>query len=189
MEKRENAKDGSITIEACVALILFMFLVLMLYSFFYIFEAQMKIKSNLIRTAESLSLDPFVSSRVNSKIIGEDASVGDLLASFSVTLSKKNSDFITEDAWYSDSGTASGSLQTEAENRFVAMYNGGDKSAMEESLRMLRVVDGAVKIKAKVENGELNLEATYELKYLFDYPAFKMPDLKMQQTTVSRLWN
>jgi hypothetical protein len=165
-----------------------MFLILTLYSFFYIFEAQMKIQSNLIRTAESLSIDPFVSTQVNSKIIGDDGSLGDFFASFAVDGFMSNSDFMSEVDWYSDTEEANTTLQEVAETRFIAMYNGGDQSSMTESLSKLRVKDGEVKLTATVKDGVLTLEATYELKYLFDYPAFKMPNLKMKQSAVSRIW-
>jgi hypothetical protein len=188
MKKKAYSTRGSITVEACIALTLFMFLILTLYSFFYIFEAQMKIQSNLIRTAESLSIDPFVSTRVDSKVLGSDASLGDLFASFAVDAFTNNSDFMSEDDWYSETDEANKSLQKVAETRFTAMYNGGDQSGMTESLSNLRVKDGNVKLKATVKDGVLTLEATYELKYLFDYPAFKMPNLKMKQSAVSRIW-
>lgn len=203
MKKKRNWSKGSITIEACVALTLFMFLILTLYSFFYVFEAQMKIKLNLIRTAESMSVDPFVSSRVNEKIVGEDATLGDLFASIGLHISTKNESFISESNWYKEFDSKEDNVikaQNEyqknqadlgnvAKTRFVALYNGGDEAAMVQSLKKLWVVDGNVDLSESVmENGNLKLVASYKLKYLFDYPAFKMPDIEMKQTAVSKVW-
>jgi hypothetical protein len=106
-----------------------------------------------------------------------------------VVVNTKNPDFTSEEKWYDASDTEAGkSLQQIAEKRFAAMYNGGDEAGMTDSLRKLRVVDGKVKLTATMAGDDLQLVATYELKYLFDYPAFKMPELKMEQTAVSRLW-
>ena len=203
MKKKKSLNRGSITIEACIVLTLFMFLILTLYSFFYVFEAQMKIQLNLIRTAESMSVDPFVSSRVDSKVLAHDASMGDFLASLSVHVAAENENFISEGTWYDGFDSKAddvekakkeyqenqADLKNTAKMRFVALYNGGDEDAMVESLKELRVVDGAVDLsESTIENGNLKLVATYELKYLFDYPAFRMPDLKMKQTAVSKIW-
>lgn len=203
MKKKNTWNNGSITIEACLALTLFMFLILTLYSFFYVFEAQMKIKLNLIRTAESMSVDPFVSTRVDKKILGHDATVSDLLASLSLHLITKNESFVSEGTWYKEldnKATDTEKAQKEyqqnktnlvdtAKTRFVAMYNGGDEVAMNESLKTLRVVDGKVDLSESVmEDGNLKLVATYKIKYLFDYPAFDMPDLEIKQTAVSKVW-
>ncbi len=202
--KRKNMRDkGSITIEACIALTLFMFLILTLYSFFYVFEAQMKIKLNLVRTAESMSVDPFVSSRVDKKILGQDTTVSDFLASLSLHVITKNESFLSEGMWYKgldheadDQEEAQKEYQknrTElvdtAKTRFVALYNGGDEAAMVENLKMLRVVDGNVDLsESTLENGNLKLVASFKLKYLFDYPAFHMPDLEIKQIAVSKIW-
>lgn len=203
MKKKIFSDRGSITIEACAALTIFMFLILTLYSFFYVFEAQMRIQLNLIRTAESMSIDPFVSSRIDSKIWAHDASVGDLLASLSIRATTKNEDFTSEGTWYkeldskSDDATEAQTeyqknqtdLKNTAKIRFVALFNGGDEEAMVESLKRLRVVDGKVDLsESTIENGNLKLVASYELKYLFDYPAFHMPDLKIKQYAVSKIW-
>lgn len=203
MKKKRNWSKGSITIEACVALTLFMFLILTLYSFFYVFEAQMKIKLNLIRTAESMSVDPFVSSRVDKATLGHDATISDFLSSLSLYLVTKNDSFVSEGTWYKEFDSKEDNVikaQNEyqknqadlgnvAKTRFVALYNGGDEAAMVQSLNKLRVVDGNVDLSESVmENGNLKLVASYKLKYLFDYPAFKMPDIEMKQTAVSKVW-
>lgn len=203
MKKKVVTNKGSITIEACIALTLFMFLVLTLFSFFYVFEAQMKIQLNLIRTAESMSVDPFVSSRMDSTILEIPDSVGELFASLSMQFAAKNEDFTSEGTWYkeldskSDDATEAQTeyqknqtdLKNTAKIRFVALFNGGDEEAMVESLKRLRVVDGKVDLsESTIENGNLKLVASYELKYLFDYPAFHMPDLKIKQYAVSKIW-
>lgn len=203
MKKKRTCSKGSITIEACLALTLFMFLILTLYSFFFVFEAQMKIKINLIRTAESMSIDPFVSSRVDKKILGHDAGVSDFLSSLSLHLITKNESFVSEGTWYKELDKNADDIEKAekeykknntdlgetAKTRFVALYNGGDEAAMTESLKELRVVDGTIDLSQSVmENGNLKLVASYKIKYLFDYPAFRMPDLEVKQTAVSKVW-
>ena len=71
MKRIIKSQKGVLTVEACLCLTLFMFLILFLYSFFAIFEAQMKIHHTLLQSAQSMSLD----SVATEKLKGDYSSV------------------------------------------------------------------------------------------------------------------
>ncbi len=191
---RKNIKDtsASITIEASIALTLFMFLVLLIYSFFVIFEAQGKVASTLLRTSESMSLDSYATDKLDlDNNLKEDVSEWIIQIGFQSACA--NPEFVSGKRWYENTEDANESLQKVVKERFCAyLTEEGTESSANELLEQLRVVGGYEGIdfsESKVdENGDICLVVKYELSYIFDFPLFNMENPKLKYTTRAHLW-
>jgi len=62
-------EDGLLSLEACISLTVFIFLMLFLYSLFIVFEAQNEVAHVLLATADSMSLDTYS----NQKLLGANS--------------------------------------------------------------------------------------------------------------------
>lgn len=192
MNTKEN-ESGSVTIEACVVLMLFMFLILTLYSFFMIFGAQGKIRSTMLQSAESLSLDPYLSSSVPESVWRTDG-VQKLLLKLITDATTSNDGFVNTTKWDEiDPSTGDQSkVVAAAKERFLAYFAGGDETVADTILRSYRIVDGFSGLHFDQTNvdsdGNVNLVITYEQKYFFDYPLFGLSNVKRKEVVVSHLW-
>lgn len=192
MNMKKN-QSGSVTIEACVVVMLFMFLILNLYSFFVIFGAQGKIRSVMIQSAESLSLDPHLNSRVPEDWM-DAGDVQTLLLKFTVNSATSSNGFVKTTKWYeADETTGDQTKVVEAvKERFLAYFSGGDDAVADTILRSYRIVDGLDGLdfdESNVDsNGNISIVISYEQKYYFDYPLFGLENIKRKETVVSHLW-
>lgn len=183
---------GSITIEACVVVLLFMFLILTLYSFFVIFGAQGKIKSVLIQSAESLSLDQHMNENVPEDWL-DAGNVQTLLLKFTVNMTASGDGFANTTKWY-EAGTDGDQAKVVAavRERFLAYFSGGDAAAADELLLSYRIVGGYSGLDFSESNvdasGNLNIVVKYEQKYFFDYPLFGLENIRREEKVVSHLW-
>lgn len=192
MNMKKN-QSGSVTIEACVVVMLFMFLILNLYSFFVIFGAQGKIRSVMIQSAESLSLDPHLNSSVPEDWM-DAGDVQTLLLKFTVNSATSSNGFVKTTKWYeADETTGDQTKVVEAvKERFLAYFSGGNDAVADTILRSYRIVDGLDGLdfdESNVDsNGNISIVISYEQKYYFDYPLFGLENIKRKETVVSHLW-
>lgn len=201
MKRAKRNTEGSITLEACISLILFVFLILLLYSFFIVFQAESKIADCLIRCGESLSLDVYASEKLTTDW-KETSSVSDFFTYIALQATEESTMFYSDTSWYkgekdeigNDTATSS-EMEEVLEERFIA-YLVGDgenaKSRADDLLTNLRVVDGLEGIdfsESYVDSeGDLYIVVQYKLDYIFDFPGFGFEPIDMKQTSVSRLW-
>ena len=59
MRKRFKREKGLLSLEACIAVTIFIFMMLFLYSFFVVFEVRNEMGHVTLATANSLSLDEY----------------------------------------------------------------------------------------------------------------------------------
>jgi hypothetical protein len=185
-------QNGVIALEASLVLTLFMFLILTLYSFFAIFEAQSKVGHALIESTQSLSLDPYATGALDW---GEfPGSVSDVITHFFMKGSVENGKFVTTSKWYTDATTASDSesLNSVIKNRFVAYLANGEEADANALLLRLHVENGLKGVsfrESKIDNdGNISVVATYKVNYMFDYKLFGLKPMQFKQTTKSKLW-
>ncbi len=189
-----KTEKGMVTLEACVALLLFMIIMLLMYGLFPMYMAQSATAHALLQTSQSLALDNYAAKQVGEgKILGEDG-VKDVM----VLLVGDFLNIIPE----SDSGFATNKEFTEktdnvpeiAKKRFVSYLVGDDSSEAEtkadEMLKLLRVEGGLSGLDfsdSKVEGEDLKIILKYKLNYAFELDELGKADV--YQETSSKLWS
>ena len=159
MNNKMDGKEGTLTLEACLSLTLFMFLILFLYSFFTVFEAQTKIHHTLIRAAESMSLDAPATDKLN-KNMEELSDLYDIAGKIGFNVSNVNPEFVSPHPWYRNST----GIAAAAEERFIAYFTDGNREKADEVLKSLRVTEGISGLdfsSCKIDQeGNINLSVT-----------------------------
>lgn len=181
MRNGKRGERGLLSLEACIAVTIFMFLMLFMYSFFVVFEARNAIGHSVLATANSLSLDAYGNSKY-----GDADTVAKIFYSIYGTSGVNDSGFVDTQKWY-DSG-ASG-LEGAIQTRFLAYLGGGDKQRANELLERYHIQNGAEGLDfsgSKVEGGRLYLSVKYTIEY--EFQVFNLDVLKMEQKACSKLW-
>ncbi|MGN0352879.1 MAG: hypothetical protein ACI4ES_14605 [Roseburia sp.] len=194
MEEIKMKNQGSITIEACIAVTLFMFFVLYIYSFFIVFEAQGKISSTLIRTTESLSLDSYAIEQL-ALDDGLETNVHNWIVELGINATNDNPEFVSTQKWYksNEDGSKNDNLDNVIKERFCAyLTQEGTEEAANNLLETL-CVDGGLSgmdfSESQVDaSGNIVVVVNYELNYIFDYPLFNIEPLSLKQSFKSHMW-
>lgn len=107
--KRQN-EQGVIALEACLALTLFMFLMLVMYSFFIVFQAHYSIEHAMLQAGKSLSLETYASNKLikaDGSIMnyfdrddGGRGNIGEIVTELGLINGIKNPNFISFSKWY-----------------------------------------------------------------------------------------
>ena len=166
MCRKIKNNQGSISLEACVVVPIFMFLMLFVYSFFIVFSAQSTITHTLLQCCQSVSLDPYKTENLGIADGELPSSIGDLIAEL---LEGDNPHFVSDSKWYktddetsfSDAvvnivtggflseekevvvaGLASTELDQIVKQRFIGYLSGGDQSKAESGMEALNIVNG-----------------------------------------------
>lgn len=185
---RHKNECGAVTLEACISVLSFLILMLLLSSLFVMFMAQNVTAHTVLQTSQSLSLENYT---IEKMVLsdGKVGSVSDYLADFVKHLfgsSEKNPNFVTEAHWTSLDSTAIGEI---AKTRFVGYLSGGDKEKADEYLEMLNVVDGLDGLdfsKSYVSDDTLYIVLNYQLEY--DFNIWNLGIVDVEQNTCSKLW-
>lgn len=187
-EIKVKTERGVITLEACVTVLSFLILMLLLSSLFVMFMAQNVTSHAILQTSQSLSMDAYSIEKltVDSSAVG---SVGDYLGQFVTSLfgsSEKNPSFTSDDKWY-DGGQEK--VAEAIKTRFVGYISGGDEEKANQLLERMNIVDGLDGIdfsKSYVENDTLYITIKYYLEY--DFNIWNVGSVEVEQTTCSKLW-
>lgn len=180
IRKKTDRTKGSVTLEASIALTIFIFLMLFMYSFFVMFEARNEMAHTMLATTNSLAFDPYVTETV------KEDSAQQLLYSLYGKISDSNGKFIDNSKWYDGDETK---IQQTVEQRFLHYLSGGDKSEADRILEQLNVVggfDGLDFSKCKVIGDDLYIEISYKLTY--EFQVFGMDTLEFSHKCCSKLW-
>lgn len=197
MNRKEKGKEGSITLEASIALTLFIFLILYLYSFFIVFQAQGKLAVALTRAADSMALDAYMVSKKNLGEVGLKnfpENISELLVRLSVgsvLVSPGQGKYVSTSNWVDDGSKEK--LQEIIRQRLAAyLTKEGTKEEADKLLKKYRVEKGWNGLDFSYShidsNGNLKLVMQYKLKYLFDYPGFHVKPLEFRQRAMAHLW-
>ena len=180
--------NGVITLEACISVLSFLILMLLLLSLFVMFMAQNVTSHVVLQTSQSLSLDVYSIDKL-SVSSGSIETVGDYLGEFVANLfgsSDNNPSFVTDDKWYEGDEAA---IATAVKTRFVGYLIGGDETEADEFLKRMNIVDGLNGLDfsgSHVDNDTLYIVLKYDLKY--DFNIWNVGTVKVEQTTCSKLW-
>lgn len=181
-------EEGTIALEASIALTLFLMLMLTLYSFLTVFQAQYSIEHALLETGKSMALETYATDKLvktgEGKILPH-SSVSSILSELGLTKSVANSDYVSFTKWYQkDEDTVA-----VAKKRFCSYFAGGETET-DLWLKQHRVKDGFSGLDfsgTKVQGDDLVIQVKYKSKLIFDYPAFKIGTLNFTLSTTTAL--
>ena len=163
MAERKNTQSGLLSLEACISVTVFIFLMLFLYSLFIVFEARNLVGHAVLAAANSLSLDAYSG--------GTDLQSGSAKAVFdqlyAAPLNPYAAAFTDSGKWYENAtseaadGTTvlSADFQGAIESRVLAYLGAGD---------------------------DLYLCVTYTIEY--EFQVFNLKGVEMKQEVCSRRW-
>lgn len=179
---------GAITLEACISVLAFLVLALLLSSLFIMFMAQNVTAHVTLQTSESLSLDVYTIESL-IKEDGKIGSVGENLGQFITKLFGSSSDnpyFVTDSRWYNGDATQ---LEQTIKTRFVGYLTGGDETEADAMLSRMNIVDGLDGLdfsESYVANDTLYIVLKYELEY--DFNIWGLGTVEVEQKACSKLW-
>lgn len=180
MKKSGNKESGLLSLEASIAVTIFIFLMLFMYSFFVIFEARNQIGHVLLSTADSLALDAY-----SSNSLDDDNSLQGIIYGIYGAFAKTDGTFTETDKWFDDDTKVQETVKT----RFLSYLAGGNMAEANRILEELNVVggfDGLDFSKSKVENGDITVTVEYELEY--EFKVFNFGNNEFGQSCSSKLW-
>lgn len=192
MNKERNREKGLLSLEACISLTIFIFLMLFLYSFFVVFEARNEMAHVLLSTADSLSLDAYTNTA-----LGESGTMGQVIYELYGMNTNSENDFTDYRAWYNtttmedNSGNIviDGNFDGIIRARFIAYLTGGSAGEAQEILKRYHVkggVNGLDFSKSYVADGKLYLSVRYTLEY--EFQVFDVGEMEFEQSVCSKLW-
>lgn len=184
MNNMEN-QSGSVTLETCIILPIFLFIFLFVDGLFSVIATQNQMTHTLIQSSKSLSLDSYLTENVESAAEDGTAFWGGL-SDMVLDLVRLNNDpyFSSQTDWYkSEDGSPS-----VAKDRFVGFLTGGDEAAADEKLKDMGIVGGlnGISFETKVDGETLTVTIKYEIQYWFDF--FDMGKIPMEQSITTHLW-
>lgn len=185
MIKKAENKKGIITLEACITVLFFIMLMLLILGLYRMFMVQNTTAHAAFETAESLSLNAYSAEKLGN---GDWDSVGDLINGLFGMFS--NSDYSTYDNWYdSDENAGDANLADTVKTRFVAYLSGGDEDAADLFLESLNVADGLEGLDfsgSYIDSGILYVQVKYDLQY--DFKIGPLDTVSVEQTACAKLW-
>ena len=178
--------------EACIAVTIFIFMMLFLYSFFVVFEVRNEMGHVTLATANSLSLDEY-----ENDALGSSGTVGQIFYNVYGQATNSQNDFTDFRKWYEDSTvtdadgntTLSATFSDVIKKRFIAYLTSGDTDKADEILERYHVDDGVDGLDfsgSYVSDGKLYLSVKYEIEYEFNVCSFG--NNKFEHKVCSKLW-
>ena len=189
--KKVTGEKGLLSLEACIAVTIFIFLMLFLYSFFVVFEARNRVAHAVLATANSMALDAY-----ENETLGASGTISQILFSVYGQSADEVNGFTSYRAWYNNATFQDDSGQTVLseefseviKERFLA-YLAGDANSAAEVLELCHIKDGADGLDfsgSHVSDDNLYLSVKYQIEY--EFQVFGLGALEMEQQACSRIW-
>ncbi len=213
--KRLKSEKGLLSLEASIAVTIFLFLMLFMYSYFVVFETRNEIAHVLLATTNSLSLDPYGSEKINSS-----GFVAQLIAELYQAAVNSDDGFVSSELWTRvsssdvDNDTWDGSIYVPSSGdeektpdeygnvsadstllasvvkaRFVAYLADGNESEADRILKRYHVVNGLDGLDfsgTHVASSNIYVKVTYTLEP--EFRVFNWRPLQFEQSACSKLW-
>lgn len=179
-KRKKGSTSGLLSLEASIALTIFILLMLLMTSFFVVFEARNEVAHVLLTTADSLALDAFANE------MPKEDTIQSILYELYGSKSKSNGTFTDSSKWYAGD---QGALEKAIRDRFYAYLAGGSDEEANRILENLNIVDGFDGLDfsaSKVEGDKLYLEVRYKVKY--EFRAFGFDSIRLSQSCCSKIW-
>lgn len=190
-EHIEQKKEGVISLEACIVLPIFIFVLMFFYGFMVFFSGHQLLSHSLIQSAQSLSLDPFATERLETS--WEDMEDGsDLIQALYAEALGGDDYFSSNEKWYEENEEL---LLETVKNRFLGYLVGTGTASEVESraddmLKYLRIQDGINGLdfsETKIEEGVLTLSIKYKQEFIFNFQGLAAFD--RNQSISITLWD
>ncbi|MBE7038162.1 MAG: hypothetical protein E7404_04580 [Ruminococcaceae bacterium] len=188
---KKHSNSGVITLEACVVVVSFLILMLLLSSLFLIFMAQNITSHVVLQATQSLATEVYSIDKLLLESSADATNVGDFLGDLIRDLSNVDTDaredktnFNFEAKWYEQDDVSEA-----VKSRFVGYLNGGNEEEASSFLKNLNIVNGLDGLDfsgSYVENDTLYVNLKYEMEY--DFQPANMENIKVEQTACSKLW-
>lgn len=172
--------SGLLSLEASIVLTTFILLMLLMSSFFVVYETRNEMAHVLLTTADSLALDAFANE------MPKDDTIQSILYNLYGSKTESSGTFTNHTKWYDGDEAA---LQQAIRERFIAYVAGGDPDEADRILKDLNIVDGTQGLDfsaSKIVDGKLYLEVHYEMEY--EFQVFDLKGFTMSQSCCSKLW-
>ena len=158
--------EGVLSVEAAIALSVFLFFMMFLYSIMLLITGRETINTALVRSAESLALDSYAVETIGST----GGSVEGALTTLLGITNMDTTDFSSGEKWYG--GDAADTVQ----KRFYG-YLGGGAAKAKKMLKSVGVSDLSFEGTA-VSGGDLVIQVKYKIE-----PSFNLFDLVKEDVT------
>lgn len=189
MLKKRKSEDGTISLEACIVVPIFIFLILFIYGFIVMFMGQQMISHSMLQSAESLSIDSYGTEKIRDE---DDNPATELVITFmenlftgSFSADSIDSTFASTKRWYDkDADDYKHGNRNELyeidkneviKNRFLGYLTGeSDITKAEEKAKEIYKLIGVENeeldfSESTVEDGVLTMVVKYRQKFVFDF--------------------
>lgn len=188
---RFQDQRGTMTVEACITVMVFMILMFFLSTLFTMFMAQNTTAHVALQASQSLSVDALAGEEIGDGV-SDGVSVKGIAVSVYHTLFGNPND---SGAFATDSNVLENAISGEelakvVKKRFVGYLAGGDEEKATEILKAMGVEDGVDGLdfsESSVEDGYLRIVLTYRFKN--DFKLWNVKAFEVRQTTCSKLWS
>lgn len=187
-------EKGAVSLEACIVVPLFIFLMLFLYSFFVVFEARNEMGHVLLATTNSMAFDVYA-----DKNLGQSGDISQLLYLLYKRSGDHSDGFSCEELWFKttqdkdEDGNVSinATFENAIRARFVAYLTDGgttqDADAILKKYHIVGGLDGVDFSGSTVEGSDLKIKINYEIEY--EFQVFGLQPIVLEQSACSRIWN
>ncbi len=192
MFRFKKNEHGVVSLEACIVLPIFIFVLMFFYGLMVFFSGHQLLSHSLIQSAESLSLDPYATEQL--KISWDEMEGGEDLvqAMYADAFTSQDPYFSSNEKWYAENSDL---LIPTVRSRFLAYFVGsGTSSEMEkaadERLKTIGVqggLDGLDFSGTKIEGNTLTIVIKYRQEFVFNFQGLAAFD--RQQSITITLWD
>lgn len=153
--------QGSITLEACMVVPIFIIIMLLANGFFLMFTGQQVMAHALLQSSKSLAFDPYASQRV------ADDEQDKLAGMFVDIFTFGHGNYISTEQWYKEE---SEDLEEVIKTRFTAYLRSSEESASDllEIVGVKNGLDGLDFSGSTVEDGFLTIKLKYTQDFVFN---------------------
>ncbi len=182
--KKRN-DTGVVSLEACIVLPIFFFLILFFYGFMFLFAGEQIVNHAMLQSAVSLSLDSYAADKLDG--VSEFDEMIYNTVGYAIENGKVS--HASNQKWYDDPT----STQQEIKDRFISYVANGDEKYASKKLEQFGIVgglDGISFSECKVEgtgrDKVLTITIEYEQKYIMD--AFGLLSYDREKTITQKMW-
>lgn len=186
---RENPEEenGMIAIETLISLFIFMAFMYSMYAVIVMFMANNMIEHALMETAQSMALQSYEISELNSGYYSLGDTITTAISNLQANDESEEEGFYDNSKWYEDKWKTTAT----AVKRFNA-YLGGDESHANDLLKAVGLQNGAddLNLKAEISGKDLKVTADYDIYLIFrmQFGHYDFGKFHFKQTAVSKMW-
>ena len=192
MLKLKKQEQGVVSLEACIVLPIFIFVLMFFYGFIVFFSGHQVLSHALLQSAQSLSLDPYATERLNTSWEGMEKGKDLVEAMYAAAFTSRDDYFSSNEKWYADNNDL---MRDTVKKRFLGYLVGsGTSSEVEQKannkLEAIGVQNGLSGLdfsETKIDEDILTITIKYKQEFIFDFQGLATFD--RQQTISVTLWD